>query len=196
MLIRINNNILDNFDMLNIDKLVDKRWYNLKSGREPYRLHAYFSTFFNNCKILDIGTCFGTSAVSFCHNKTNHVISYDIVNKIPSDHDIHDISNLEFKVQNVMNDLDSEFIKNVKIILIDIDHYRKSEEIMLQKLRDINYSGIILLDDIHHPDKKMKLAMEELWNNIEEEKYDISKYGHHSGTGIVIFNDNIELVFD
>ena len=31
---------------------------------------------------------------------------------------------------------------------------------------------MIILDDIHHPDKKMNVEMEKLWNNIPEEKFE------------------------
>ena len=188
MKIQISNEILDKFSLINSEYLVDERWYSLRSGRQEYRLYSYLSTFYNNCVILDIGTYYGTSAIALSHNSSNKIISYNIKNEIPLDHKIRSVKNIEFRVKNVLNDLNSEFIKNVKVILIDIDHYGKNEENILQKLRDLNYSGVILLDDIHHPDAKMKVEMEKLWNNIPEEKFDVTKYGHHSGTGIVLFN--------
>jgi hypothetical protein len=39
-----------------------------------------------------------------------------------------------------------------------------------------------MLDDIHLNDD-MKL----FWNNITEEKYDLTSIGHWSGTGLVVF---------
>jgi hypothetical protein len=38
------------------------------------------------------------------------------------------------------------------------------------------------LDDIN-----LNNPMKEFWNVITEDKYDISEYGHWSGTGLVIF---------
>ena len=37
--------------------------------------------------------------------------------------------------------------------------------------------------------------MKRLWNSIEDKKYDFTKYGHCSGTGIIIFDDEIDFLF-
>ena len=49
--------------------------------------------------------------------------------------------------------------------------------------QNIKYKGYLMLDDIYYND-----AMRNFWSSIVEEKYDISNIGHHSGTGLVIFN--------
>ena len=38
--------------------------------------------------------------------------------------------------------------------------------------------------------------MNKLWDNLEYTKYDVTKYGHFSGTGIIIMNDDITFLFD
>jgi hypothetical protein len=38
--------------------------------------------------------------------------------------------------------------------------------------------------------------MNRLWDNIAEPKYDFTKYGHFSGTGIIVMNDDITFNFD
>lgn len=197
MNIEISNKILDDFVLINHEYLVDPAYYTEKSGVQEYRLYSYLSTFFSDTVILDIGTYTGRSAVALSHNLSNKVISYDIVNNInnPS-HPIYTKSNIEFHIKDVINDLTPDFIKNVKIIAIDIDQFKNMESKILQKLRDIKFSGIILLDDItKHPEPIILYHMYILWTNIPEEKYDITKYGHWSGTGLVVMNSDIKFKF-
>jgi hypothetical protein len=35
--------------------------------------------------------------------------------------------------------------------------------------------------------------MNKIWNTISFKKFDLTKYGHWSGTGIIDFDNNIEL---
>ena len=57
-----------------------------KPGISDYPFYAYFSSLVNDTTILEIGTCNGGSATMMTHNRTNKVISYDIVkhNQVPS----------------------------------------------------------------------------------------------------------------
>lgn len=198
MIIPISNKILDDFKLINHEYLVDKNYYDLKSGVQEYRLYSYLSTFFNNTTILDIGTLNGRSAIALSHNDTNKVISYDIINNIKTNnHKIYSKINITFNIKNILNDLTEELIKDVKIIMIDIDHYEIIEKQIISKLNKLNFSGIIILDDItNHPDPYVNECMNKLWDNLEYTKYDVTKYGHFSGTGIIIMNDDITFLFD
>jgi hypothetical protein len=196
MIIKISNEILDNFTLNNKDYLVNENFYENLSGLNEYRLYSYLSTFFNGITILDIGTYDGRSAISLSHNPTNKVISYDIVNHINNDnHIIYSKPNIKFNIKNVFDDLNEELIKNVKIVMIDIDHYETIETSLIKRLKELCFSGIIILDDIDHPDPKMNICMNRLWNSIQDIKYDFTKYGHLSGTGIIIINENINFDF-
>ena len=54
--------------------------------------------------------------------------------------------------------------------MIDIDHYGEIEKQIIDKLYKLNYSGIILLDDVfNHPDKIINTSMNQLWNNLSFE---------------------------
>ena len=198
MIIPISNKILDDFKLINHEYLVDKNYYDLKSGVQEYRLYSYLSTFFNNTTILDIGTLNGRSSIALSHNDTNKVISYDIINNIKTNnHKIYSKINITFNIKNILNDLTEELIKDVKIIMIDIDHYEIIEKQIISKLNKLNFSGIIILDDItNHPDPYVNECMNKLWDNLEYTKYDVTKYGHFSGTGIIIMNDDITFLFD
>ena len=197
MNIILSNELLDKFELKNQDFLVDKNYYDLKSGQQEYRLYSYLSTLFNNITILDIGTLNGRSAISLSHNENNKVISYDIMDCIKNlDHKIYTKSNIEFRIKNVLDDLNKEFIKNIKIIMIDIDHFYIIEKMIIDKLKELDYDGIILLDDIIHPSQKEFEAMQKLWNEIQDEKYNITKYGHWSGTGLINLNKNIKIILE
>lgn len=197
MIIPISNEILNNFQLKNQEYLVDISYYDLPSGQQEYRLYSYLTTFFNNIIILDIGTLNGRSAVSFSHNETNKVISYDIVNHINNDnHKIYTKNNIEFRLKDVIEDLNEEIIKDVKIVMIDIDHYETVEKRIIKRLKELNFKGIILLDDTtHHPEPDINVCMNRLWEDIEDKKYDLRRYGHFSGTGVVILDENIDFIF-
>jgi len=198
MNIPISNNILDNFQLKNHDYLVSKDYYDLNSGEQEYRLYSYLSTFFDNVIILDVGTLNGRSAIALSHNENNKVLSYDIQNHINiNDHKIYSKQNILFNIKNIIEDLNEEFIKNVKIVMIDIDHYETIETIIIKRLKELNFSGLIILDDItKHPDPYINACMNRLWNNIPYTKYDFTNYGHWSGTGIIVMNDDITFTFE
>jgi predicted O-methyltransferase YrrM len=202
MIIPISNKILDDFQLKNQEYLISKEYYDLPSGLQEYRLYSYLTTFFNNTTILDIGTFQGRSAVSLSHNETNTVITYDIESKwivdVPNKNDIFKLTskkNIIFRLKNVMDDLTQTLLENVKIIVIDIDHYETNEREIIDKLFELNYSGIIILDDIVHPQQDMYIAMQRLWNNLPYPKIDFTKYAHGSGTGVILMNTDIQFEF-
>ena len=150
-------------------------------GKEAYKLYAHLSKKFNYKVILDIGTRFGNSALSLSKNGRNKVISYNIVEEGASN-----ISkkNITWKVMDFRNDESIDWNK-VAMILLDVDpHDGKKEREMLDYLSDKNWSGIIILDDIH-----LNSRMREFWKKLpSEKKQDVTDYGHSSGTGILEFN--------
>jgi len=198
MIIPISNKILDEFILINEEYLVDQEFYHGKSGEQEYRLYSYLTTFFNDIIILDIGTFQGRSAVSLSYNESNTVISYDIQNHINNNyHKIYSKKNIKFNIKNVLDYLTEDLIKNVKIVMIDIDHYETIENKIINRLKELNFSGIIILDDItKHPDTVINACMKRLWDNIEDTKYDFTDYGHWSGTGIIVLNDDITFKFE
>lgn len=197
MKIEISNSILDNFQLINKEYLVDKTFYDLPSGQQEYHLYSYLTTFFNNTVILDIGTLNGRSAVSLSHNETNQVISYNITDDICNpNHKIYTKSNIEFRIKDILEDLTEEFVKKVKIIVIDIDHFETIETKIIKKLDELHFSGIILLDDIHRTIVSRPNYIQRLWNKLPYRKIDITRYAHWSGTGAIFMNTDIEFIFE
>lgn len=188
-IVHLSNAILDKFNLKNHEYLVDPTYYDLPSGNQEYKLYSYLTTFFDNAIILDIGTLNGRSAISLSHNELNQVISYNIVDDIKKPgHKIYTKSNIEFRIKNVLDDLSLEFVAKLKIVMIDIDHLEVLERQIIQRLNDYGFSGLILLDDITHPAKEEREAMQRLWKSLNYEKYDVTQYGHWSGTGLIVMN--------
>ena len=150
----------------------------LLNDNEHYRLLVYLSYLFDGITILDLGTCQGHSAVALSQNKNNKVITYDIDKK--ENIIIDNVKNIEFRLLDI--NLEDDFVlEQAKIILLDIDpHDGVQEAKFYNKLRNINFKGILICDDINLNDGMIKF-----WSNITEEKYDITDIGHWSGTGIV-----------
>jgi hypothetical protein len=79
-----------------------------------------------------------------------------------------------------------------KMIILDVDpHDGFQEKDFLQKLIERNYQGIVVVDDIH-----LNIEMKQFWDNIplNIKKVDVTHLGHHSGTGIIVFDpQNIDV---
>ena len=193
LIIRLNNEILDNFELKNHEYLVDREYYDFKSGTNEYRLYSYLTTFFDNTTILDIGTFTGRSAIALSYNESNRVISYDMEDHVKNpDHKIYTKSNVQFRVKDALEDLTEDLVRNVKIVMIDIDHYGETERVIINRLKEVGFKGIILLDDItKHPDPTINRCMNRLWDSIEDTCYDMTDYGHCTGTGVVVIDYDI-----
>jgi len=158
-----------------------------QAGTSEYRLYAYLSDWFDDTTILDIGTRTGGSGLALSWNPNNSVISFDLV-RWPS-HDNLEKHNLDLRIGNFMEDETIDY-SNVSIIMIDVDpHDGVQEPPMLEFLREKNWSGLLLLDDIG----SIWPAIEAMWNEIPEPKFDLTDIGHFSGTGLVVFGDKYEV---
>ena len=179
-----------------------------EAGECEYRLYAHLSTFFNNTTILDVGTRTGGSALGFSYNESNQVISYELqeqgASAIKKD-------NITWKLMDFRND-DTINWNHVSIIMIDVDPHDGLQEVeMMDFLKEKGWSGLLVLDDIDTPlSRELRSAIprlqhckgnlwpaiEQMWNNIDEPKIDVSEVGHMSGTGIVNFGSKhtVELI--
>lgn len=156
-----------------------KTYFLEKSGAEHYRLLSHFSSIFNNKTLLDIGTYKGNSSLALSYNQSNTVHSFDIAKHI----ELYDYpDNIHFYVDDILQDKYQNLIMSSPFILVDTFHDGIFENKFHAYLNKIKYLGCLMLDDI-----KLNSNMSSYWNSIQEEKYDISKFGHWSGTGLVIF---------
>jgi len=160
-------------------------------GRDHYRLLSYISSLFKNITICDVGTKHGLSAIALASH-TNKVYSYDLEDKL--DDQIKEVAsdiNCTFLLENCLETEENrERLLSSDIVMLDTDHDGVFEEAFYLFLKTNNFSGILLLDDIHLCD-----PMKNFWSSITEPKFDITKYGHFSGTGLVSFGEHsVELL--
>jgi hypothetical protein len=179
-LIYENINSIDLTDLSKLIKNDEHRGYFLgNAGKEHYKLIAYMSSMFENSNLLDIGTNRGCSSLAMGYNSLNNVHSFDL-------HELKELSywskNITYYIDDVLKPEYKDLIFSSPFILVDTSHDGTFEKQFHTYLKENNYKGYLLLDDI-----KLNNEMKEYWNWIEEEKYDISDFGHWSGTGLVIF---------
>jgi len=151
-------------------------YFDRGSGEEHYRLLMFISTLYNNEILFDVGTNRCASATALSFNENNIVKSYDIKQILPGN---PVIDNVRFIIGDATEDED--LIKS-PFVFLDVDHDGIYENILYNHLHKINWKGLLMFDDIH-----LNKEMKEFWNNITEEKYDISNLAHWSGTGICLF---------
>lgn len=179
----ISNDILDNLDMSQFQIINNQEYQNYyvdKSSKEHYRLLTHISNSFNGETFVDVGTLKGSSALALSTNNSNKVFSFNLTNQL----ELNTIpQNVEFIIDNVINGQYDTTLLSSKFILLDTFHDGGFELEFLNYLKNINYSGVLILDDIH-----LNNEMKSFWENINEDKLDISTIGHSSGTGVVYFN--------
>ena len=147
--------------------------------KEHYQLLAYLTTRFQDATFFDIGTLKGYSALALSYNKANRVISYDIADFKELLHP-EQLPNIEYRIGNA---LDAPELLSSSMILLDTAHDGQFEAQVYSFLKENNYEGLLVLDDIHLND-----PMKQFWAGIDLPKEDLTDIGHWSGTGIVAFS--------
>lgn len=186
MKITLSNTLLDMTDLSEIPGIPNYSipYFNQPSGQEHYKLLVHLSYCFDNCLIADIGTHSGASALALSRNTSNKVFSLDIVKNRDND---EFPSNVEFCLGNFKEDESiQKKILESSLMLLDIDHEYTNEQWMYEFLVKNNWKGMLICDDIHYCK-----PLHKFWADITHPKYDFSRYGHSSGTGCVLFGDNI-----
>lgn len=167
---------------------------------EHYKLLTYISHQLNNVTIIDAGTHHGISAVCLAQNKNNKVISYDIVkidrnNRLPNQHTpIGDMyPNITF-IQSDINRVPNEEINNSSFLFLDIIHDGNAEKIFSEKIIEMGYRGYILCDDVGLSGE-LRYPLQEWFNSLPWDKYDLTEIGHFSGSGLLDCGSNgVEII--
>jgi hypothetical protein len=168
-----------------------------QAGKEHHQLAAALSKQLPKGSVVcDINTFKGTTAVAFASNPDVTVRTYDTVDNIKDQPvSVRDLPNVVVHVGDVANAFTEENLKDVKLIMIDVDpHNGQQEKVMIEKLMSAGYKGALLLDDII-----LNADMKALWDWIPDElvKFDVTTFGHFTGTGIVLFDtDVVSISFD
>jgi hypothetical protein len=178
----------------NITREDHKRIFIEPPGKNHYKLLAYLSLLINDKTIIELGTHHGTSSLALSINKTNTIITYDIADRYGI---VPQPDNVKRRIGNIFSLNEQDSMLSASIIFLDTAHEGDFEWQVYTYLRDNNYNGILLLDDIHWND-----AMQNFWNKIDTLKYDITDIGHGecpaglmnytvAGTGLVDFSGKV-----
>lgn len=162
-------------------------FFNRPMGEEHYKLLAFLSSQTSDGEIVyDIGTYLGFSALALAYNPKVEVVTFDLVDHILTPrYNIKQRPNITFKIADCTQTDHIQELAKSRLIMLDVDPHDGVQEPQIMKaLEEAGFRGLLLLDDIH-----LNEAMERFWESIPYKKYDITKYGHHSGTGIVVFDD-------
>jgi predicted O-methyltransferase YrrM len=154
-------------------------------GGEHYQLLTYLSSILEGQSIIDAGTYQGLSCLCLAQNKANKVFTYDIspVNA-PFLQNYQNVTIITKDINRESHDV----LKSSKVILLDVDpHDGQQEEVFSRLLKEINYEGFVIADDIH-----LNPNMQFWWDSLEERCYDVTDIGHVTGTGIICYG-NVEL---
>lgn len=165
-----------------------------EAGVEAYKFYAYLSTLFDRIKIVEVGTRYGKSALALSYNKNNRVVSFDILEQGAS---AIQRENITFVIAD-FTEVGGDWSK-VDVIMIDVDpHDGIKEREFMKFLYSIGWEGLLILDDIlpnwpANIQGANPVEMNNWWNSLTEEKYDVSDVGHFSGTGIVNIGNKFTL---
>lgn len=200
MEIILNNKTLDEINTRDpyytSHKFDEDSYFDLPSGQEHYRLLIYLSHCFQNINIIELGIHRGSSSLCLATNQSNHVHCFDIKPTIPgilSTLGFDSLKNIHPTIENVLDSTKyDDLILNSPLIFLDTDHDGVFETAFYKFLVKNKYKGILMMDDIKHEGYPELIRV---WENvITHKKIDITKYGHWSGTGLVMFNDNIKII--
>lgn len=193
MVITLNTDVLNGIDLSDFNQYQHNSRKHLHdgAGKEPYKLYAFLSLQFDGIEIVDIGSRLGNSALALSYNDKNHVFSYDINHAYYRQcNDVIKRENITFDTKNMLDGEVTRELIRYPLIHIDVDpHCGGKERHLLSVLENQYYQGIVLMDDIGNGWD----GMIKLWNEIDLPKYDLTKYGHASGTGLVDFSGQLIL---
>lgn len=126
--------------------------------------------------LFDVGTYRCLSAAALSWTMVNRVKSYDVKTFIFNN---PILPGVQYCYGDVIKDPD--LIKS-HFIFIDVDHMGIYESELYNHLENINWKGLLMMDDINE-----YTGLTNFWNTIKREKYDLTRKGHFSGTGLVNF---------
>jgi predicted O-methyltransferase YrrM len=184
-----------------INEPILKKVPELRHNRNHYCFLTSTATALNAKVVIDVGTASGSSMTAFLlAPSVKFVHSFDI-NPLEgnkewvSKESFHHITNYLAQrkdnwVQYVSDlTLKSNFtthasiFEQADIILVDIDHSGKSEQILLSYFEStVKKDCLIIWDDIRVS------TMQQFWDKMTHPKLDVGSIGHGSGTGISLIS--------
>ena len=183
-------NDMDLTDLLPFVEWTDSKEYLTKdAGQEHYKLLSYLSNQLSDgYPVYDIGTYRGLSALALSLNSTQKVVSYDVKDWFPDDEVCcaRKKSNIELRLMDCCNEMDE--ISKASLVVLDIDpHDGVQDKIIVTHLSECGFKGILVIDDI-----LLNQNMKDFFSWVKSlpgvVTYDVTEYGHWSGTGLAVFD--------
>ncbi len=172
-----------NVDLTPLARFAPTQYFLGEAGTEPYKLLAYLSSQLpRGSKIADLGTRQGASAAALARNPQVQVTTYDIDDC--SDQQFIKLNNVTFVKSNCL-DFVQDFA-DAALVHLDLDpHDGVQETLMLAELLEHKFKGLLVCDDIC-----LNNQMKRWWRALGApiKPIDVTRYGHWSGTGVVVFN--------
>lgn len=149
-----------------------------------YHLLTAFAKTYPMANFLELGTFTGVSSLAYLYGKpSNPFHTYDIGNYLkflPAGFPV------TTKIENAAT-ADFSHLGKLDFIFVDISHNATDESLVMENLKKQGMlkECMLMFDDIH-----INSAMDKWWDEIDmgqSVKRDITKDGHATGTGILIF---------
>ena len=161
--------------------------------KEHYRLLAHLSTCVGSGTIFDLGTHLGDSALALSVGGYP-VETFDITDNVrgrPHPPNVH--HNLVDLWSPEGREAWKARLLASPLIFLDIDpHEGTREHEFVGWLKENGFKGLLVLDDIWY----FKPMRDNCWYRIEGQyRTDVTRLGHWSGTGLVSFNERIEVAW-
>lgn len=181
-------------DLSRLIKIVSKKHRDIvngEAGKEHYKLLAYLGKITKGL-IIELGTHYGTSSMALAENPSNIIITYDVrdIYKIK-----HQPKNVFRIIGNIFELGEERMLLKSDLIFLDTAHKADFEWQVFCFLKENNYKGVLLVDDIYFSDEMLTF-----WNKIDVLKYDLTDIGHGggiapggniTGTGLVDFTGEV-----
>jgi len=173
-----------NFSLGEFGRRAKSPYFNASDG-EHYKLLAFLSNLMPEGSLLtDLGTYQGYSAYALSFNPKVKVISYGTEGAVAPE--IRSLMNVTYVEDDYANHWDEILASN--LIMVDLNHTGTEERKIYDTLRSANWKGVLVFDDI-----KLSPEMTAFFDSIETPKFDVTAYGHFSGTGIAPLNIEMEV---
>ena len=183
---------VDNSHLVQYVSQEHRKLINGRAGNEHYKLLVYLTKQIQNGLIVELGTHYGTSSLALSVNPSNQIRTYDVVDRFSTKIAVPNVTRC---IGNIFEMDEAHFLLKADLIFLDTAHLGDFEWQVFQFLKNNNYRGIFLCDDIVWSDK-----MIEFWDKVDMPKFDITDIGHGkgdgprgniSGTGVVDFSGQL-----
>jgi predicted O-methyltransferase YrrM len=166
-----------------------QKYFLQEAGKEPYKLIAFLSKRIGGVAV-DMGTLYGSSALALSYNEQTQVMTLDTKRHIPDTQDLvtplkrPNVRMIVASCQTVLS-----HAAKANLVLLDIDAHLTTEiKKIIHELAYHGFKGVLVLDNINLNDD-----MKSLWVNVGKEltnckTIDATLLGHHTGTGIIVYD--------